>query len=99
MGTGYAGEGAGAGLESGQLAQSCLILCDPMDCTQSGQDSKERVAISPAVTLADVDDASPGPDPSSKATLWVKAQHEGALPPPGIVRKDPRVPHTARRGA
>ena len=41
----------------------------------------------------------PGPDPSSKATLWVKAQHEGALPPPCIVRKDPRVPHTARRGA
>ena len=39
------------------------------------------------------------PDPSSKATLWVKAQHEGALPPPCIVRKDPRVPHTARRGA
>ena len=29
------------------------------------------------------------PDPSSKATLWMKAQHEGALPPPGIVRKDP----------
>ena len=29
----------------------------------------------------------------------MKAQHEGALPPPGIVRKDPRVPHTARRGA
>ena len=26
---------------------------------------------------------------------WVKAQHEGALPPPSIVRKDPRVPHTA----
>ena len=40
-----------------------------------------------------------GPDPSSKATLWVKAQHEGALPPPCIVRKDPRGPHTARRGA
>ena len=40
-----------------------------------------------------------GPDPSSKATLWVKAQHEGALPPPCIVRTDPRVPHTARRGA
>ena len=39
------------------------------------------------------------PEPSSKATLWVKAQHEGALPPPCIVRKDPRVPHTARRGA
>ena len=31
--------------------------------------------------------------------MWVKAQHEGALPPPCIVRKDPRVPHTARRGA
>ena len=40
-----------------------------------------------------------GPDPSSKSTLWVKAQHEGALPPPCFVRKDPRVPHTARRGA
>ena len=32
-------------------------------------------------------------------SVWVKAQHEGALPPPCIVRKDPRVPHTARRGA
>ena len=30
---------------------------------------------------------------------YIKAQHEGALPPPCIVRKDPRVPHTARRGA
>ena len=30
---------------------------------------------------------------AAKATLWVKAQHEGALPPPCIVRKDPRVPH------
>ena len=30
-----------------------------------------------------------GPDPSSKATLWLKAQHEGALPPPCTVRKDP----------
>ena len=27
-----------------------------------------------------------GPGPSSKATLWVKAQHEGALPPPCSVR-------------
>ena len=27
----------------------------------------------------------------TKATLWVKAQHEGALQPPCIVRKDPRV--------
>ena len=34
-----------------------------------------------------------------RCSLWVKAQHEGALPPPCIVRKDPRVPHTARRGA
>ena len=40
-----------------------------------------------------------GPDPSSKASLRVKTQHEGALPAPCIVRKDPRVPHTARRGA
>ena len=43
-------------------------------------------------------DKDPWPDSSSKATLWLKAQHEGALPPPCIVRKDPRVPHTARRG-
>ena len=38
-------------------------------------------------------------DTTLMATLWLKAQHEGALPPPCIVRKDPRVPHTARRGA
>ena len=40
-----------------------------------------------------------GRAPWAKATLWVKAQHEGALPPPCIVHKDPRVPHTVRRGA
>ena len=28
--------------------------------TRNGQDSKEGVAVSPAVTLADVDGASPG---------------------------------------
>ena len=38
-------------------------------------------------------------DPSSKATLWVKAQHEGALTPPCIVWKKPQVPHTARQVA
>ena len=46
--------------------------------------------------------AGPGGLPSlglRRVGLWVKAQHEGALPPPCIVRKDPRVPHTARRGA
>ena len=32
------------------------------------------------------------PEPSSKATLWVKAQHEGALTPPCIVWKNPQVP-------
>ena len=31
------------------------------------------------------------------ATLWMKAQHEGALTHPGIVRKDSQVPHTARQ--
>ena len=39
------------------------------------------------------------PDGPGSMALWLKAQHEGALPPPCIVRKDPRVPHTARRGA
>ena len=32
----------------------------------------------------------------SDGQVWAD---EGALPPPCIVRKDPRVPHTARRGA
>ena len=36
---------------------------------------------------------NPMTDPSSKATLWVKAQPEAALTPPCIVRKQPRV-HT-----
>ena len=31
--------------------------------------------------------------------LRESSQHESSLPPPCIVRKDPRVPHTARRGA
>ena len=35
----------------------------------------------------------------SSKIVWMKAQHEGALTPPCIVRKDPWVPHTARRGA
>ena len=39
------------------------------------------------------------PDPSSKATLWLKAQHEGALPPPCIVRKDPRARGLCRGAA
>ena len=37
--------------------------------------------------------------PSTKATLWVKAQHEGALTPPCIVRKNPQVPNTAQQVA
>ena len=48
------------------------------------------------------EEAVPGPSvfPSRETRhVGVKAQHEGALPPPCIVRKDLRVPHTARRGA
>ena len=37
--------------------------------------------------------------PSSKATLWVKARHEGALTPLCIVRENPQVPHTAQQVA
>ena len=48
--------------------------------------------LSVAISSTDITEAA-------ATTLWVKAQHEGALPPPCIVRKDPRVPHTARRGA
>ena len=39
------------------------------------------------------------PDTSLKATLWMKAQHEGALTPPCIVQKNPQVPHTNRQVA
>ena len=38
-------------------------------------------------------------DTSSKATLWMKAQIEGALTPQCIVWKSPQVPHTARQVA
>ena len=37
------------------------------------------------------------PDTSMNATLWMKAQHEGALTHLCIVRKNPQVPHTARQ--
>ena len=36
---------------------------------------------------------------SSKATLWMKAQHKGALRPSCIVRKNRQVPHTAQQVA
>ena len=35
----------------------------------------------------------------SRLVIAFLPRSEGALPPPCIVRKDPRVPHTARRGA
>ena len=60
---------------------------------------RRKYAPPPCGGPEDVALAARPADPSSKATLWGKAQHEGALPPPCIVRKDPRVPHTARRGA
>ena len=37
------------------------------------------------------------PDTSLKATLWMKAQHKGALTPSCILRKKPKVPLTARQ--
>ena len=39
------------------------------------------------------------PDTSSNATLWMKAQHEGALTPKCIVWKNLQIPHTARQMA
>ena len=38
-------------------------------------------------------------DTSSNATLWMKSQHEGALTPPCIVRKNGQVPNTAKHVA
>ena len=83
---GEARPGQSPGEGNGNLFQySCLE--NSMDCIVHGV-TKSRTQLSDF-----------HPDPSSKATLGGKAQHEGALPPPCIVRKDPRVPHTARRGA
>ena len=57
-----------------------------------------QVAQAPEKNLEDSDKPmAPGDGPSSKATLWVKAQHEGALTPPCIVRKRPQVTHTAQQ--
>ena len=39
------------------------------------------------------------PVTSLKATLWMKAQHEGTLTPPFIILKKPQVPHTAQQVA
>ena len=36
------------------------------------------------------------PDTYSKI-VWMKAQHEGALTPPCIVRKNPKVPHSTQQ--
>ena len=39
------------------------------------------------------------PENSSKETIWMKAQHEGALTPPCIIQKRPHFPYTARQEA
>ena len=39
-----------------------------------------------------------GPDPSSKATLWMKALHEGALATLFIVRKIPQSTYSSTTG-
>ena len=41
----------------------------------------------------------PRPGPLFEGNPVGEGTTKGALPPPCIVRKDPRVPHTARRGA
>ena len=79
----------------------CVFWMINGELVRLARDGVSREVPCSALKGETVPDSLParGPDPSSKATLWVKAQHEGALPPPCIVRKDPRVPHTARRGA
>ena len=44
-------------------------------------------------------DKNPMAEPNSKAILWNKAQHEGAVPPQCLVQKNPQVPHTNRQVA
>ena len=38
-------------------------------------------------------------EPLSCDYMWMKAQHEGALTPLCIIRKNPQVPHTAQQEA
>ena len=71
---------------SSEVAQSCPTVCDPMDGSPPGSPVP---GILPARTLEWV----------LKATLWMKAQHEGALTPLCIVQKNPQVPHTALQEA
>ena len=64
----------------------------PHELTKSSKQScEEGTTILPILWMQK-------PRSSTKATLWVKAQHEGALTPPCIVRKDPRVPVGACQG-
>ena len=62
--------------------------------------NKYRVAALPVPLASGVILGSEGPQAllrnKEKFPLWVKAQHEGALPPPCIVLKEPRVPHNTK---
>ena len=42
-------------------------------------------------------DKNPMAEPNSKAILWIKAQHEGAVTPQCIVQKNPQVPSLSSR--
>ena len=56
--------------------QGSLTCCSPWPLAQH-----LHIALPPCFTL-------PQPHGVSKASLWMKAQHEGALTPPGIVRRN-----------
>ena len=77
----------GPATSTGSLASQIFI---PL-CSSPGENARSWEALGEASQGQSSLSAGRGPDPTSKATLWVKAQHEGALPPPCIVRKDPRV--------
>ena len=74
---------------------SSIILSLTFCALQSNDGATCRTPPIPRSAL----EKDPRPGPLFEGNPVGEAQHDGALPPPCIVRKDPRVPHTARRGA
>ena len=65
-----------------------LELCDDLEKWDGRVEGEAQEGGDTCIIIAR------GPDPSSKATLLVKAQHEGVLTSPCIVWKNTQIPNT-----